>query len=69
MCVDLPGAASQVPERARQSDHIARRRYVSGFVMVRVRVPLTHQEPLEAHHALVAPFAIAQGILIHQCVH
>ena len=33
MCVDLPGAASQVPVPEQQLDHIARRREVSGYAL------------------------------------
>jgi hypothetical protein len=36
MCVDLPGVASQETVPGRQRDHVARRRYVSGFVIVSV---------------------------------
>jgi len=48
MCVDLPGAASQVPVPEQQLDHIARRREVSGFVIVSVALAHPNRHPVPA---------------------
>ena len=48
MCVDLPGAVSQVPVPPEQSDHIACGRDVSGFVIVSVALAHPNGHPVPA---------------------
>ena len=48
MCVDLPGAVSQVPVPPEQSDHIACGRDVSGFVIVSVALAHPNRHPVPA---------------------
>ena len=46
MCVDLPGAVSQVPVPPVQSDHIACGRDVSGFLIVSVALTNPNRHPV-----------------------
>ena len=48
MCVDLPGAASQATEPEQQRDHVACRRYVSGFDTVSVALAHPNRHPVPA---------------------
>ncbi len=58
MCVDLPGAASQDPATRVQSDHVARRRDFSGFLIVSVALA-----PCACSHGACTPpsAAVAAG--------